>query len=155
AIVQRHPGFALAYNDFGVLCFALGMKDRARSLLERALALDPTHAGARDNLADVYVGLGRPDLVRRLRERPRTGETTAPIAFRSPRVSIDFIAYHDLQAQAACTVFDTLARHFDCRWRIGPDQRPSGAEVAVMLDHFGFHPRLTKGDGGYRHLIHV
>lgn len=69
--------------------------------------------------------------------------------------AVDFIAYHDLQAQTGLSVFEELSTSFACRWRIGPNQLPSAAEIAVMLDHSGYHPGVKKGRGGYRHLFHL
>lgn len=74
---------------------------------------------------------------------------------RSRRLRVDFIAYHDLQAQAGASVFDALAGHFDCRLRLGPGQAPEGAEIAVLLDHTGYHPQVRKSFRGYKHLFHL
>jgi len=59
-------------------------------------------------------------------------------------MQIDFIADHDLQVQAAESIFEELSRYFDCRWRIGTNLKPSGAEVAIMVGHPGDHPLIKK-----------
>jgi len=68
---------------------------------------------------------------------------------------VDFIAYHDLQAQAGVSIYEEMSKSFDCKWRIGPDQIPSGAEIAIMLDHSGFQPKIRKGKRGYKYLFHL
>lgn len=77
------------------------------------------------------------------------------LRFISPPISIDFIAYHDLQAQAGFSVFEAMENYFNCRWLIGPNQKPTGAEAAVFLDHVSYHPALKKSPGGYRYLFHM
>jgi hypothetical protein len=72
-----------------------------------------------------------------------------------PPLQIDFIAYHHLQAQTGESVFDALSRRHICRWLIGPNQKPTGADAAVLLDHRGFQPELGKTPGGYRYLFHL
>lgn len=72
-----------------------------------------------------------------------------------PPLQIDFIAYHHLQAQAGESVFDALSRQHRCRWLIGPYQKPTGADAAVLLDHRGFQPELRKSGGGYKYLFHL
>ena len=68
-------------------------------------------------------------------------------------MKVDFIAYHDLQAQAGESIYEEMSHFFDCKWCIGPAQRPSGASVALMLDHTGFHPEINKKC--YKHLFHL
>jgi CDP-glycerol glycerophosphotransferase (TagB/SpsB family) len=59
-------------------------------------------------------------------------------------MQIDFIADHDLQVQAAESIFEELGQYFDCKWRIGTNLTPSGAEAAVMVGHPGDHPKIKK-----------
>jgi hypothetical protein len=59
-------------------------------------------------------------------------------------MQIDFIADHDLQVQAGQSIFEELSRYFDCKWRVGPNQTPSGAEAAVMVGHPGDHIKIKK-----------
>lgn len=68
---------------------------------------------------------------------------------------VDFIAYHALQAQAGESIYDEMSKNFDCKWKIGPDQTPSGAEIAIMLDHSAFQPKIRKGNGRYKYLFHL
>lgn len=70
-------------------------------------------------------------------------------------MKIDFIAYHDLQSQAGASIFEELSKYFECKWRIGPNQMPSGAVAAIMLDHTGFHPGIKKSANGYKYLFHL
>ncbi|HXU81242.1 MAG TPA: methyltransferase, partial [Polyangia bacterium] len=179
-LLAAYPDYQVAYNDLGVICFSLGLTEEARTFLEKAARLAPGQAGPLSNLADVYLSLGLEDralqaltsitdadaeLRGRIKElesslRAKTAALVAPasdgpLTFRAPRVRIDFIAYHDLQAQAAASVFEAMSQHFDCHWLIGPGQEPSGGEVAVLLDHCAFQPKLKKGTHGYRHLVHM
>jgi hypothetical protein len=59
-------------------------------------------------------------------------------------MQIDFIADHDLQVQAAESIFEELGRYFDCKWRIGTNLTSSGADAAVMVGHPGDHPKIKK-----------
>lgn len=59
-------------------------------------------------------------------------------------MQIDFIADHDLQVQSAESIFEELSRCFDCKWRIGTNLSPSGANAAVMVGHPGDHPNIKK-----------
>jgi SAM-dependent methyltransferase len=179
-LLAAYPEYQVAYNDLGVICFSLGLAEEARTFLEKAARLAPGQAGPLSNLADVYLSLGLEeralealtsitdadaDLRARIEElrgslRAKTAALVAPpadgpLAFRAPRVRVDFIAYHDLQAQAAASVFEAMSQHFDCHWMIGPGQVPSGGEVAVLLDHCAFQPQLMKSARGYRQLVHM
>jgi hypothetical protein len=71
------------------------------------------------------------------------------------RIAIDFVAHHDIQAQAALSIFEDLSADFDCRWLIGPDRQPSGAAAALLIDHAPFQPRIRKSLSGYRYLFHI
>lgn len=68
---------------------------------------------------------------------------------------VDFVAYHDLQAQAAESIYEEMSKYFECKWKIGPNQEPSGAEIGILLDHTGFQPKVRKGKSGYKYLFHV
>lgn len=76
-------------------------------------------------------------------------------SFISRPISIDFIANHELQAIAAQSVFDALNVHFQCQWLMGYDQKPTGAEAAILLDHRVFQPKINKLFGGYKYLFHM
>ena len=65
---------------------------------------------------------------------------------------IDFVAYHDLQAQCGLSVFNELSKTHECRWRIDPDQKHDGADVLIMLDHAPHHPDLK---GKYKYKFHL
>ena len=69
--------------------------------------------------------------------------------------AIDFVAHHDIQAQAAQSIFEELSGRFDCRWLIGPDRKPSGAASALLIDHAPFQPRIRRSLSGYRRLFHI
>ena len=66
AVAQRaialDSEMAEAHRASALAAIARGRLREAKSALERALALDPTHAAARDNLAALYVESGRPDI---------------------------------------------------------------------------------------------
>lgn len=53
-LLKVHPGFALAHNDLGVLCFQAGDKDRALRHYEEAARLQPENHTFQKNLADFY-----------------------------------------------------------------------------------------------------
>lgn len=65
---------------------------------------------------------------------------------------IDFVAYHDLQAQCGMSVYNELKKTHDCRWRINPDQEYDGADTLIMLDHAPHHPKLY---GKYKYKFHL
>ncbi len=54
-LVARHPGFALAYNDLGVLYYQQGDKQRCVQNYEKAVSIDPEKTNFRKNLADFYL----------------------------------------------------------------------------------------------------
>jgi hypothetical protein len=76
-------------------------------------------------------------------------------AFLSEPLAIDFVAYHELQAQVAEPLFASLSPHFQCRWRIGPAQEPAGAKAAVLMDHVFFQPHIRRSRRGYRYLFYL
>jgi hypothetical protein len=59
-------------------------------------------------------------------------------------MQIDFIADHDLQVQAGASIFEELSQYFTCKWCVGPNQTPSGADAAVMVGHPGDHIKVKK-----------
>lgn len=73
--------------------------------------------------------------------------------YLSSKMSIDFVAHHEIQFQACRGVYEELSKVHDCRALIGQDSKPSGADVAVLLDHCCFQPRLDKKN--YSYLIHM
>ncbi|QIR39091.1 hypothetical protein HCG51_21845 [Tolypothrix sp. PCC 7910] len=75
--------------------------------------------------------------------------------FSSKSISFDFVAYHDLQAQAGESVFEAMSHHFNCRWLIGPNQKPTGAEAAIVLDHTQHQPQILKGKDSYKYLFYM
>lgn len=77
------------------------------------------------------------------------------LSFVSQRIKVDFIAYHDLQAQAGLSVFQAMNQHFDCSWLIGPDRQPTGATAAVLLDHTHHQPAIKKSSDGYKYLFYL
>lgn len=81
-------------------------------------------------------------------------DTIKSVEFLSYSIKIDFIAYHELQAQAAKSLFCEMERHFECNWEIGPDRKYTGAEAAIMLDHVWFHPKVLKSSG-YKYLFYL
>lgn len=81
--------------------------------------------------------------------------STARFCFVSQPMRVDFIAYHDLQAQAGLSVFEAMSQHFDCRWLIGPNQQPTGAKAAILLDHTQHHPQIIKSVDGYKYLFYL
>lgn len=70
-------------------------------------------------------------------------------------LSIDFVAHHDIQAQAAQSIFEELSGKFECRWLIGPDRAPTGADAGLLIDHAAFQPRIRRSLSGYRYLFHI
>lgn len=79
-LTEDHPELPEPYNNLAVLQAADGQLDRARSLLESALRLDPGYRTAHQNLGDVLLRLAQrayeaaadgqndPALQRRLRQ---------------------------------------------------------------------------------------
>jgi hypothetical protein len=70
-------------------------------------------------------------------------------------LSIDFVAHHDIQAQAAQSIFEELSYRFECRWLIGADRVPTGAAAGLLIDHAAFQPRIRRSLSGYRYLFHI
>lgn len=73
--------------------------------------------------------------------------------YLSRRTSIDFVAHHEIQFQAGRGVYEELSKVHDCRALIGQDRTPTGADVAVLLDHSVFQPRINKSN--YTCLVHM
>jgi hypothetical protein len=70
-------------------------------------------------------------------------------------LSIDFVAHHDIQAQAAQSIFEELSHRFECRWLVGADRVPTGAAAGLLIDHAAFQPRIRRSLSGYRYLFHI
>jgi Flp pilus assembly protein TadD len=58
-MTEEFPDLPEPYNNLAVLQAANGQLDRARSLLETALRLDPAYRTAHENLGDVFVRLAQ------------------------------------------------------------------------------------------------
>ncbi|MES2717263.1 MAG: tetratricopeptide repeat protein [Pseudomonadota bacterium] len=58
-MTEEFPDLPEPYNNLAVLQAASGQLDRARSLLETALRLDPAYRTAHENLGDVFVRLAQ------------------------------------------------------------------------------------------------
>ena len=58
-LTEDYPELPEPYNNLAVLQAAEGQLDRARSLLEAALRLDPSYRTAHQNLGDVLLRLGQ------------------------------------------------------------------------------------------------
>jgi Flp pilus assembly protein TadD len=58
-MTEEFPDLPEPYNNLAVLRAASGQLDRARSLLEIALRLDPAYRTAHENLGDVFVRLAQ------------------------------------------------------------------------------------------------
>ena len=58
-MTEEFPDLPEPYNNLAVLQAASGQIDRARSLLETALRLDPQYRTAHENLGDVFVRLAQ------------------------------------------------------------------------------------------------
>ncbi len=54
-LISRHPDYALAHNDLGVLYFQQGDKERCLQSYERAVSHDPVNTNYQKNLADFYL----------------------------------------------------------------------------------------------------
>jgi tetratricopeptide (TPR) repeat protein len=55
SLVSKHPDFALAHNDLGVLYFQQGKKARCLQSYEKAVAIEPGNPNFQKNLADFYL----------------------------------------------------------------------------------------------------
>ena len=55
---------------------------------------------------------------------------------------IDFVAYHNLQAQCGQSLFNELVRVDRCQWRVNGNQTYTGSDTLIMLDHAPHHPDL-------------
>jgi hypothetical protein len=64
---------------------------------------------------------------------------------------IDFVAYHNLQAQCGQSLFTELVKVDRCAWRINGNQKYTGADILIMLDHAPHHPDLI---GKYKHRFY-
>jgi Flp pilus assembly protein TadD len=58
-MTEEFPELPEPYNNLAVLQASAGQLDRARSLLENALRLDPGYRAASENLGDVFARLAR------------------------------------------------------------------------------------------------
>lgn len=63
------------------------------------------------------------------------------------------MAHHEIQFQAGRGLYEELSKVHDCRVLIGQDGTPTGADVAVLLDHSVFQPRINKSN--YTYLVHM
>lgn len=54
-LVEKHPDFAIAYNDLGVLYYQRGDKQLCKQFYEKAVELQPENANFKKNLADFYL----------------------------------------------------------------------------------------------------
>lgn len=54
-LIQKHPDFALAHNDLGVLYYQRGDKVHSLRSYEKAIEMDPRNPIFRKNLADFYL----------------------------------------------------------------------------------------------------
>lgn len=68
-------------------------------------------------------------------------------------VAIDVVVHHDVQLQSCASVVAELARTHQCNILVGQDAKPTGAPVAILVDHCAFQPRVTKKN--YKYLIHM
>jgi tetratricopeptide (TPR) repeat protein len=68
-VIDLQPDWALPHYVLGATLFANGDPQGARTALDRALELDPTHAEARKLLARVHTALGDSDLAIELARR--------------------------------------------------------------------------------------
>jgi cytidyltransferase-like protein len=107
------------------------------------------HKQGRLKLVAYTQNISTTNLLQRVSSKSKLGFVSQPI-------QVDFVAYHDLQAQAGLSVFEAMSQHFDCRWLIGPDQQPTGAKAAILLDHTQHHPQITKSVAkGYQYLFYL
>lgn len=59
-LIKQEPGFALAYNDLGVLYYQNDQKEKTLECYEQAVRLDPGQLNFQKNLADFYfIELGQ------------------------------------------------------------------------------------------------
>jgi tetratricopeptide (TPR) repeat protein len=54
-LTEEYPELPEPYNNLAVIYASQGQLDRARTLLETALAVRPTYATAQENLGDIYL----------------------------------------------------------------------------------------------------
>ena len=82
-LAQTNPDNTLFQNDLGVLRYQSGDREGAKNAYERAVALQPSSANCRKNLADLYfTEFGMTDEAIRIylelfKEQPRDLETVA------------------------------------------------------------------------------
>ncbi|PIE19338.1 MAG: hypothetical protein CSA65_02870 [Proteobacteria bacterium] len=79
-LLQREPKNAEIHNDLGVVFYKLGLIERAREQLERALTLDPNDMGCRRNLIEVTFVLDDLKTCQRHCEIEQAREPTVEIA---------------------------------------------------------------------------
>lgn len=134
-LVARHPQFAPAHNDLGVLCYRAGRKAEAIARYEEAVRLDPDNPTYRKNRADYrYVEEQRTeealrDYVAVLEKNPEDVETlltTAHICvslerFEDARHFYERVLEIEPWNADARAILDKLAR-------IAADQTADGAE---------------------------
>src|ERR1700749_2744938 len=58
-LVVQQPRLAVAHNHLGLIAKALGQADRAVTLLQRAVELDPNDPSGHTNLGNLLIKLGR------------------------------------------------------------------------------------------------
>jgi Flp pilus assembly protein TadD len=75
-MTEEFPELPEPYNNLAVLQAAAGQFDRARTLLETALRLDPAYATAHENLGDVFIRLAQREYEAAAGQRTEASLTT-------------------------------------------------------------------------------
>lgn len=68
-------------------------------------------------------------------------------------VQIDVIAHHEMQLQGCISIVEQLRKRHGCNILLGQDAQPTGADVAILIDHCAFQPKINKKNYGY--IIHM
>jgi Flp pilus assembly protein TadD len=88
-MTEDFPDQPEPYNNLAVIEAAKGQLDRARSLLDTALRLDPAYRTAHENLGDVYVRLAH-----RAYQTAASGTTAEPLLKAKLRLARELAATH-------------------------------------------------------------
>jgi predicted O-linked N-acetylglucosamine transferase (SPINDLY family)/SAM-dependent methyltransferase len=137
SLISVYPDYQVAYNDLGVVCYSLGMKDEARVLLEKAVRLEPHKKNSLANLADVYAGLGlKEELLRVLRQMQGLDPEDKPLVAQIATLEEE-LGKRSTSTESASIVSSAPAHVRGPKFYISPSNvnYADGSEQ-TMLDYF-------------------
>ena len=79
-LTEEFPELPEPYNNLAVIYASQGQLDRARTLLETALAVRPDYATAQENLGDIYLQMGADAYQRAAKLQPNNRTVSSKLA---------------------------------------------------------------------------